>query len=69
MRMGLTLRVTNGHARAVSDGRTAAACNVLCPDARSSAECGLPRLQLLKNRFGLVCGRLTPEFMKNLSFS
>ena len=64
MRTGLTLLVTEGHARAVSDGLTAAACNVLCPDARGSAECRLPRLQLLRNRFGLVCVRLAPEFIK-----
>ena len=61
---GLTLRVTDGHARAVSDGLTAAACNVLCPDARGSAECKLPRLQLSRNRFGLACVRLVPEFIK-----
>ena len=61
MRTGLTLLVTEGHARAVSDGLTAAACNVLCPDARGSAECRLPRLQLLRTRFGLVCVRLAPE--------
>ena len=69
MRTGLSLRVTDGHARAVSDGLTAAACNVLCPDARGSAECRLPRLQLLRNRFGLVCVRLAPEFIKQMSFS
>ena len=64
MRTGLSLRVTDGHARAVSDGLTAAACNVLCPDARGSAECRLPRLQLSRNCFGLVCVRLAPEFIK-----
>ena len=70
MRTGVTLRVTDGHARAVSDGLTAAACNVLCPDARGSAECRLPRLQLLQNRFALICVRPAPEFMKKkLSFS